>query len=370
MALTLHLVVDEILDPARATTGRAAEELGRALLATAPSGVDIVGLVSASPEPEYEELERRLPGARLEKSALARRELTAAWRRGLLPAPKGMLHSPSLLAPLTRHDRVHEPGTQAVVTMLDALVWTAPETVTGRSLAWRRAMIRRAERHADALVVPSHAVAEAVAEHGTFGDRVRVIPQAPADGLAVPKDALERLRRLDLPGVYVLTFATANPRHQLAELLRALEPLDVPLVIAGADDPAIDALRAETRMPAERVLRLGRLVPADLAAVQAGASVFVQPSRDEGFALGMLEAFVLGAPVVSSDAPAFTEVALDAAITVERGPTFADGLRDAIERVLGDRELAERLRIAGRDRARAFSWRDAAEKVWQLHADL
>ncbi len=38
--------------------------------------------------------------------------------------------------------------------------------------------------------------------------------------------------------------------------------------------------------------------------------------------------------------------------------------------VLGDDELAERLRIAGRDRARAFSWRDAAEKVWQLHADL
>jgi glycosyltransferase involved in cell wall biosynthesis len=256
------------------------------------------------------------------------------------------------------------------VTLLDALVWTDPDTVAGRSLGWHRAMIKRAERHADALVVPSHAVAEAVAEHGAFGDRVRVIPQAPAEDLAIPKDALERLRRLGLPGAYALTFATANPRHQLSELLRAIEPLDVPLAIAGSDDPGVDALLGETRMPAERVLRLGRLDREDLAAVQAGASVFVQPSRDEGFALGMLEAFVLGTPVVSSDASAFVEVAADAALTIERGPRFAEGLRDAVEAVLGDEALADRLRVAGRDRARAFTWRDAADKVWQLHADL
>lgn len=371
MALSLHLVIDEILDPAHPTAGHAAEELARALLATAPDGIEIVGLVSASPEPEYDELERRLPGlARLDKSALARRELTAAWRRGLAGQPKGMLHSPSLLAPLARHDRVNEPGTQAVVTMHDALVWTDPETITGRSLGWHRAMVKRAERHADALVVPSHAVADAVAEHGAFGDRVRVIPPAPAEGLAIPRDALERLRRLELPGVYALTFATANPRHQLAELLRALEPLDVPLVITGDTEPAIDAILDETGMPPERVLRIGRVDREDLAAVQAAASVFVQPSREEGFALGMLEAFELGTPVVSSDAPAFVEVAADAALTAERGPGFVEGLRQAVESVLADDDLAERLRTAGRDRAGAFTWPDAAEKIWQLHADL
>ena len=371
MALAFHLVVDEILDPARPTVGRAAADLARALLSTAPDGVDVVGIVSASPESEYEQLEQLLPGlARLDKSALARRELTAAWRRGLAAAPKGMLHAPSLLAPLVRHDRVHEPGTQAVVTLNDAHVWTEPDAASSRSRGWRQAMVRRAERHADALVVPSHAVADAVAEHGEFGDRVRVIPQAPAADLAVPKDAVERLRRRELPGVYALTFATAHPRHQLTQLLQALDGIDVPLAVAGPDDPALDALLTASGLPDTAVLRLGRLDPDDLAAVQAGASVFVQPSLDEGFARGMLEAFVLGTPVVSSDAPAFLEVAADAAVTVERGTDFTEGLRDALQRVLGDPEFAERLRIAGRDRARAFSWRDAAEKVWQLHADL
>lgn len=373
MTLTLHLVVDEILDASRPAAGRIAEDLARALLATAPEGVEVVGLVSASPESEYEELERRLPGlARLEKSALARRELTASWRRGLVPAPAGMLHSPSLLAPLMRHDRFVQTGTQAVVTLPHALAWTDPETVDDRPLAWWRSMLKRAERHADALVVPSHAVAEAVAEHAAFGDRVRVIPVAPADGLRVPDDAIERLHRLGLPGVYVLTTATTNPRHQLATLLAAAAPLDVPVAIAGAEapEPGLDALIAESGIAPERVIALGRLDRLDLAAAYAGSSGFVQPSREEGFGLSVLEAFVLGAPVITSDAPALVEIAADAALTVELGRGLTDGLRDAIERVLGDRALADRLRVAGRDRARAFSWCDSAEKVWQLHADL
>ena len=374
MPLALRLVIDEILDPHRPVTGAAAAQLARALVETAPAGTVVEGIVSASTEDEYRELEERVPGlAGLDKSALARRELTALWRSSLASAPSGMLHSPSLLAPLGRHDRIHEPGTQAAVTLLDAHVWTEPETISGRSLAWQRAMVRRAEKYADALVVPSHAVAAQVAEHANFGDRVRVIPHATADGLTIPRDVLERLSRLELPSSYVLTFAAANPRHQLAELLTALETLDVPLVIAGERDPesaAVGELITASGIPTDRVIRLGYLDSAHLAAVQAGAAVFVQPSRDEGFGMSVLEAFTLGTPVVISDAPALVELAADTALIVERGAGFADGLQQAIGTVLGDSTLAERLRVAGRDRARLFSWRDSAEKVWQLHANL
>ena len=37
---------------------------------------------------------------------------------------------------------------------------------------------------------------------------------------------------------------------------------------------------------------------------------------------------------------------------------------------LSDTALYERLSVGGYDRSQAFSWRDSAEKVWQLHADL
>ena len=45
-------------------------------------------------------------------------------------------------------------------------------------------------------------------------------------------------------------------------------------------------------------------------------------------------------------------------------------LTEAIRSLLDDSAAAERLGVAAQDRAKAFTWRDAAEKIWQLHADL
>ena len=117
---------------------------------------------------------------------------------------------------------------------------------------------------------------------------------------------------------------------------------------------------------------LSALSDSDLAVVIARASVFVYPSLEEGFALPIIEAFHLGTPVVHSDAPALLEAAGDAGVAVERSDPkeYPARLVDAINRVLGDSVLRNRMTIFGGDRSRAFSWRDSAERVWQLHADL
>src|SRR5690606_37268790 len=133
-------IVDEIVDPRAGRRAVVAAELTRALIATAPRGVDVSGVVSASPEPDYERILDLLPGLRvLHKSALARRELVAAWQYGVTPLPgRGMVYSPGLLAPLFRHDRVADPDTQTVVTIDEALAWTHPELVPPRHGSWMR----------------------------------------------------------------------------------------------------------------------------------------------------------------------------------------------------------------------------------------
>jgi glycosyltransferase involved in cell wall biosynthesis len=49
---------------------------------------------------------------------------------------------------------------------------------------------------------------------------------------------------------------------------------------------------------------------------------------------------------------------------------YPAALADAIDRTLRDAELRDKLSILGRDREALFSWRAAADAVWQLHADL
>ncbi|WBU37754.1 glycosyltransferase family 4 protein [Homoserinibacter sp. YIM 151385] len=377
---TLRVIIDQMISPVPGGVGRYAEELTRALIDTAPGDAVVEGFVSASPEPDYERIARRLPGlGALHKSALARRELSAAWQLGFTALPgRGFIHAMSPLAPLARHDRVENPDTQVAVTIHDVVPWTHPETLTPRGVSWHKSMIRRAHRYADAVVVPTHAVAAELDELLGFGDRIRVIGGAVGTALVLPEDPEARAAELDLPERYLLAVGTLEPRKGLEPLIRALgtgAAGELPLLVvgpAGWGDVDVASVAEDAGLPEGRVRALGRLDDEDLALVMSRAEVFVFPSLAEGFGLPVLEAMHFGVPVIHSDAPAVAEVAADAglAVALEPGEGYPGRLAAAIRGVLEDDALRARLGVQGRDRARAFSWRDSAERVWQLHAEL
>ncbi|MET0862447.1 MAG: glycosyltransferase family 1 protein [Microbacterium sp.] len=378
MATTLRMVVDQMITPVPNGISRYAEELARALVQTAPRGCTVEGIVSALPPEKITLIEEALPGlTQLHRTTLPRRELAAAWQLGIVPTlGTGMIHSPSLLAPLRRHEREFDQ-TQIVVTIHDTLAWTHPKSLTPTSVAWHKAMAKRARKHADAIVVPTHAVAEQLADIIDYGDRIRVISGAVASDLTLPADADERAARLDLPAEYVLSVGTLDPRRGLTSLITGFgQPgaPDIPLLVLGPDswgELSLAAVADEAGLAEGRVRALGYLSDADLAVVLDRASVFVYPSLHEGFGLPLIEAFTFGTPVVHSDDPALVEVAGGAGVAVERGGKgYPERLTAAVASILEDGSSASRLRIAGQDRARAFSWRDSAERVWALHADL
>jgi len=364
---TLRVIIDDIVARSTGRLARYSEDLTGALIRTAPRGADVAGFVAASPESDYALIRELLPGLRdLHKSALARRDLAAAWQHGFTVLPgSGMVHSTSLLAPMRKHDRTSGGSDQCVVTIHDAIAWTHPDLLPSRQVSWTKAMAKRAERYADAVVVPTHAVADELADILDFGERVRVIGGAPSSSLAVPSDASERRTRLELPERYVVAIVEGDARNGFAGLATAaassaLAGTTVVLLAADGDASLIEG--------ADRLTVLDDLGADDRAAVLAGAAAYAQPSVAAGFGAGMLDAMSLGIPVIASDVPALAETAADAAEFVPRGDATA--LAEAIADVLRDSAAADRLAVAAEDRAKAFTWRDAAEKVWQLHADL
>ncbi|MFP7759721.1 glycosyltransferase family 4 protein [Marisediminicola sp. LYQ134] len=380
MTTTLRVVVDDIIAPGPTGVGRYAEELTRELIATAPFGCEVSGVVSSSASTEYDRLATLLPGmVDLFKSALARRELQLAWQHGITRLPgSGMVHAPSLLAPLSKHDPVNDVGTQTVVTVHDAVPWTHPHLLKNRQVSWHRSMLKRAHRYADAIVVPSYSVAEQIGDVFDFGERVRVIGGAVSSKLVVPVDATERAAALGLPERYLFTLSSLHPRKGLRELLTSLATGDdsgLPLVVAGTPESGHEDIRsvaAELGLDADRVIILGVLTDAELSVVYDRATVFVFPSLAEGFGLPVIEAFSFGTPVVHSDSPAVVEVAAGAGVTVSTVDmqTYPERLAARIADIVRDTDLAGRLAVSGSDRAGAFAWRDSAQRVWQLHADL
>ena len=202
-----------------------------------------------------------------------------------------------------------------MVTIHDAVPWTHPDTLTPRGVRWHRAMAERAAGHADAIVVPTRAVADELERHLTLRSPVTVTGLGVSGRLALPADAGERARRLGLPeGPFLLSLATLEPRKGLDVLVDALarpEAPDVPLLLvgqAGWGDVDPEAFAAGAGLTAGRVRPLGRLSDTDLAVVLDRATALVVPSRAEGFGLPVLEAMAAGTAVVTSDAPALVEV--------------------------------------------------------------
>ena len=137
---TLRVIVDQIVAPIPGGIGRYTEELTRELIRTAPRGCDVAGIVSSSPEADYELIEMVLPGLDgLFKSALARRELELAWQHGFTRLPgSGMVHATGLFAPLFKHDRVNTVG--------ETSISTPPSRGRSASTAWRPARARTRNR--------------------------------------------------------------------------------------------------------------------------------------------------------------------------------------------------------------------------------
>jgi glycosyltransferase involved in cell wall biosynthesis len=375
---TLNVVLDEMLSPVETGVSRYSRELTRALITYAPPACLVEGIVSASTEQEYQVIEESLPGLHgLFKSALARRDLTAAWQHGFTPVPSGMIHAPSLLAPLRNHDRVHARGNQVAVTIHDVTAWTHPELLPSRTVSWTKAMAQRALKYADAIVVPTHAVA---AELGTildFGDRVRVIGGAVSSSLELPADADRVAEELALPERFLLAMGRTGAGNGIEQLLDALarpEAGEIPLLVVDGDVPsgALQTAALAAGLAPGRVTPIGQVSDAELSVLFDRATAFVYPNLTNGFGMPMLEAFRFGTPVIHSATPSLLEVAGDAglAVAIDDPALFSRQLADAIAEVLADGELRRRLAILGSDRAKLFSWRGSAESVWQLHADL
>jgi len=357
MGARLRVVLDQLVHVVEPDQASASIDLAAGLVATAPSGCDVEAIVASGAEPS-------LPGlASVRTLGLARRELAASWQLGLAPGVGGgMIHSASLMAPLVRHDRVHDHD-QTTVTLWDLQAWDAPDTLLKTTVAWQRGMLRRAVKHADAVVVPCHAVATRLGEMSKLRDRIRVIPGAAPTGFVVPLDAAARRAALALPAGYVVLTGTAD---SLREGFRAAAAADRDAVVLDAregSEPRLAELAAAAGLPESRAHIRGVLPVEDRAAVFAGASALVATDPHPGWPWRVLEAMTLGVPVVAVESGSHCDVVAEGGAVVAE-TDIADAVVDAVG------AGARRLSVLAADRSRAFSWLGAAERVWALHADL
>jgi alpha-1,3-rhamnosyl/mannosyltransferase len=266
----------------------------------------------------------------------------------------------------------------AVVTIHDLIHLRFPEH-RRHLLAplYARVMLRLAVRRAACLITVSASTRRDLESRlGAPAGRIRVIPNGvaprfrPSDG---PAGLAARLVRLGVAPPYWLFVGNPLPHQNHGGLLDAFAGLPRELgrlVLVGippAARPAVERACA-ARALGERVVVQAPLPAAALPPLYQGALALVCPSLWEGFGLPALEAMACGTPVIAGERGALPEVLAGAGVLVD--PTNVDALREAMHNLAGSDSLRAALGAAGLARARASSWRAAAEATLAAYREV
>jgi phosphatidyl-myo-inositol dimannoside synthase len=185
----------------------------------------------------------------------------------------------------------------------------------------------------------------------------------------------------------VLTVARFEPRKGFDTTLRALKALgdkhpDVVYLMVGRgiDKPRIEALVDELGMR-ERVRFAEGISAEDLVRHYALGDVFILANRGhedefgqldvEGFGMVFLEANCQGKPVVGGRSGGTVDAVEHGVTGFLCDPDSVESFQHALDTLLSDPTLAQRMGEAGRARAeRDFSWDTRSALIRQLSADV
>ncbi len=187
--------------------------------------------------------------------------------------------------------------------------------------------------------------------------------------------------RYQVDSPFLLYAGRISPHKNVARIIEAFSALkaalakegaypDLKLIVIGDEvSKNPDIRRAVIRSGMQHDVRFLGYVSIDVLRIFFDmAKVFVFPSLYEGFGLPPLEAMAHGTPVVASNTSALPEVVGSAALLVNPENVFE--ISRAMHRMLTDQPLRERMKAAGIEQARRFSWETSVRRMVAVYEEV
>lgn len=222
------------------------------------------------------------------------------------------------------------------------------------------------QRRVDRYIALSTAMAEGNGPVASYrGNGTVMLPTLVPDGLAEVADATARPAFLPAADGYLMFAGALGPHKGVDVLLEARRRMRhrVPLVLAGTprqDTPPIDDdVIVATNVPHDQVMAAWR-----------GCSVAVVPSVwNEPMGLVAIEAMLVRRPVAASDVGGLRDTVVPGVTGLRVPPGDPGALAAALDRLLDDPGLRQRMGEAGRARALRFEAAAATPQVVAVFED-
>ena len=260
-----------------------------------------------------------------------------------------------------------------LATVMDVIPLSHPQFLKSKSRYLKSFLWKKLTQRANRIITISEFSKSEITKHLGFSENLIDVIHLGVDERYFQRISdIKKQATLDNLGIktpFFLFLGSIQPRKNLVRLLEAHAKLpgslarDYPLVIAGKlawDDGKI--LGALKRAISDGRAKWLNYVSEDQKRCLLQSAIglaFV--SLYEGFGLPITEAFASGLPVITSNCTSMPEVAVNAAIIVD--PDNAQDITCALEGLIQDNALVEKLKSAGLARSKDFSWEDAARRT-------
>lgn len=178
--------------------------------------------------------------------------------------------------------------------------------------------------------------------------------------------------KLKIDHKYIFFVGRLEERKNVINIIRAFEILKeqykIPhkLVLGGKPGFGYEKIKNEIANVncAEDIIELGFVSEEEKWNFLKNADVFVFPSLYEGFGLPVIEAQIVGTPVVTSNVSSIPEVANSSAMLID--PNNAEEMADAIYKIISDEKTKQDLIQKGLENVKRFSWEKCARETAKL----
>lgn len=286
-----------------------------------------------------------------------------------------LIHSTDQFMPLAK-----KGSKPLLATVMDVIPLSHPQFLKSQSRYFKSYLWKKLTQRADRIITISEfSKAEITKYLGFSSDRIDVIPLGVDQRYFIKVSAEQKDSTLKALGVntpFFLFIGSIQPRKNLVALLEAHAKLpralaqQYPLVIAGKlawdDGKTVQAIRKA--ISEGRARWLNYISENQKLALLQSATALTFTSLYEGFGLPIVEAFASELPVITSNSTSMPEIADQAALITD--PHNSKHLTDALLSLIEDVDLAAKLKLAGLERAKQFSWQSNAEKTISIYRSM
>jgi glycosyltransferase involved in cell wall biosynthesis len=270
---------------------------------------------------------------------------------------------------------IEQTGIKSVVTVHDLIFMRYPKQFGPINYRIYLAKIKHACRVADSIIAISQKTKDDLVELlGIDPKKIEVIYQGCDPSFATEQTAAQKSavkEKYNLPDSFILSVGTIEERKNLLLTAKALKKVnDIKLVVVGKETKYTEQVKAylTANNLNHRVIFLKDVTFAELPAVYQLASVFVYPSRYEGFGIPILEALNSGTPVISATGSCLEEAGGPDSLYVN--PDDDTGLAEKLNMVLNDDDLRQNMITKGRAYAANFTDDKLSRQLMQLYQNI